>query len=108
MDGQKVGKREDSKPGISRRSFLKLSKNVLVGIGAGGALTHIVWIKKGLAAYPVSEGYLVVDIKKCQGCVSCMLACSLVHEGVENLSLARIQVLQNSFDNWLKPVRKGP
>jgi protein NrfC len=26
-----------------------------------------------------------------------MLACSLVHEGVESLSLSRIQVLQNSF-----------
>jgi protein NrfC len=29
-----------------------------------------------------------------------MLACSLVHEGVENLSLARIQVLQDPFEKW--------
>jgi protein NrfC len=29
-----------------------------------------------------------------------MLACSLVHEGVENPSLSRIQVLQNSFLGW--------
>jgi len=100
MDEPRVRKNEKSEGGISRRNFLKLSKDVLVGIGAGGALTHIVWVKKGLAAFPVSEGYLVVDIKKCQGCVSCMLACSLVHHGVENLSLARIQVLQNSFDGW--------
>jgi protein NrfC len=49
---------------------------------------------------PISEGYLLVDTSKCQGCVSCMLACSLVHEGVESLSLSRIQVLQNSFLNW--------
>jgi protein NrfC len=100
MDEKENRKRENSNPGISRRTFLKSSKDVLVAIGASGALTHIVWAKKGLAAYPASEGYLVVDVKKCQGCVSCMLACSLVHEGVENLSLARIQILQNSFENW--------
>ena len=29
-----------------------------------------------------------------------MLACSLVNEGVENLSLSRIQVIQNSFEKW--------
>ncbi len=100
MDERRIRDEQNTEGGISRRSFLRLSKDVLIGIGAGGALTHIVWAKKGLAAFPVSEGYLVVDIKKCQGCVSCMLACSLVHEGVENLSLARIQVLQNSFDGW--------
>ena len=32
--------------------------------------------------------------------MSCMLACSLVNEGVENLSLSRIQVIQNSFEKW--------
>lgn len=85
---------------ISRRHFLKLSKDMVVGIGAGGVLTNILWVNKGIAAIPVSEGYLLVDIKKCQGCVSCMLACSLVHEGAENLSLSRIQVVQNSFQKW--------
>lgn len=85
---------------LTRRGFLKLSKDVLLGIGAGGALTHIVWPDKGLAAIPASEGYLLVDIKKCQGCVSCMLSCSLVHEGEVNLSLSRIQILQNSFKGW--------
>jgi len=29
---------------------------------------------------PLSEGYLIVDSKKCAGCIACMLACSLVHE----------------------------
>ena len=46
---------------------------------------------------PPADGYLLVDIEKCQGCTSCMLACSLVHEGVESLSLSRIQILQDSF-----------
>jgi protein NrfC len=46
---------------------------------------------------PPADGYLLVDIEKCQGCASCMLACSLIHEGVESLSLSRIQIVQNSF-----------
>jgi protein NrfC len=91
---------KDKKSGLSRRSFLKLTKDMMIGIGAGGVLTHIVWVKQGMAAIPVSEGYLLVDIKKCQGCASCMLACSLIHEGVESLSLSRIQVMQNSFESF--------
>ena len=49
---------------------------------------------------PSVQGYIVIDPKKCQGCMSCMLACSLVHEGEENLYLSRIQVLQNSFEKF--------
>ena len=29
-----------------------------------------------------------------------MLACSLIHEGVEGLSLSRIQIMQNSFESF--------
>jgi protein NrfC len=82
---QKKGKTE-----ISRRDFLKLTGTIIVGAGLGSCVYVI----------PVSGGYILVDPKKCQGCVSCMLACSLVHEGVENLSLSRIQVMQNSFEKW--------
>jgi protein NrfC len=49
---------------------------------------------------PPADGYLLVDVAKCQGCLSCMLACSLIHEGVESLSLSRIQVMQNSFGSF--------
>jgi protein NrfC len=49
---------------------------------------------------PPADGYLLVDMEKCQGCASCMLACSLIHEGVESLSLSRIQVVQNSFASF--------
>ena len=49
---------------------------------------------------PPADGYLLVDIKKCQGCSSCMLACSLIHQGVESLSLSRIQIMQNSFASF--------
>jgi protein NrfC len=47
-----------------------------------------------------SKGYLLVDAKKCQGCLSCMIACSLVHEGDINISLSRIQVMQNPFESF--------
>ncbi len=54
-------------------------------------------VQEGLAP---SNGYLLVDTKKCQGCMTCMLACSLVHEGKENPLLSRIQVVQNSFSKF--------
>lgn len=82
---------------ISRRNFLKLTGSVVIGSGVS---SELVWLRDGLAAVPASDGYLLVDTKKCQGCLSCMLACSLVHEGTENLSLARIQILQNSFEKF--------
>jgi protein NrfC len=81
---------------IGRRDFLSLSRNLAVG----GVLAHVLWVDQAVAAIPASTGYLLVDTKKCQGCVSCMLACSLVHEGVASLSTARIQVLQNCFGKW--------
>lgn len=85
---------------ISRRNFLKLSGTVAIGLSAGVLFPNVIWLDDAIAAIPASEGYLLVDTKKCQGCMSCMLACSLVHEGVENLSLARIQVIQDSFRKW--------
>jgi protein NrfC len=51
----------------------------------------------GCKDLPASEGYLVVDSKKCAGCTTCMLACSMVHEKKANLSLARIQIVQTAF-----------
>jgi len=70
-----------------------------LAIGAG-VLPNLIWLDDAIAAIPASEGYLLVDTKKCQGCLSCMLACSLVHEGKENPSFARIRILQNSFGKF--------
>ncbi|OGO17689.1 MAG: hypothetical protein A2Z02_07245 [Chloroflexi bacterium RBG_16_48_7] len=56
-------------------------------------------------AMPLSEGYLIVDSKKCQGCQSCMMICSLVHHGEVNLSWSRIQVMQDILVNWPEDVR---
>ncbi len=98
---------------VSRRHFLKVTGVVIVGAGAGVALMGCrdaadgdaaadagADSDSGVVAVPVSEGYLLVDIKKCQGCVTCMITCSLVHEGKVNLSASRIQILQNSFEKW--------
>jgi protein NrfC len=82
--------------GLSRRDFLKLSAGAVVG----GAVPRLTWLDNGLAAIPAAGGYLLVDTRKCQGCMTCMLACSLVHEGRENLSLSRIQVIQNPFGKF--------
>lgn len=96
--GNKKTKNQDQ--GLSRRDFMKLSKDMAIGAGAIALTPGLKWLDETTAAIPVSEGYLLVDTKKCQGCISCMLTCSLVHEGTVNLSLSRIQVLQNSFLGW--------
>lgn len=49
---------------------------------------------------PASRGYLLVDPKKCQGCLNCMAACSLVHHGEVNLSLSRIQVVHDHLGRF--------
>ena len=63
-------------------------------------IKEVVVEKEVAITYPLSEGYLVVDSKKCAGCETCMLACSLVHEGEENISLSRMQVVQNSYNRF--------
>jgi protein NrfC len=89
---------------ISRRDFLKCTGTVVLVVGSGGYVYGSSISKNseaplaGRPDIPPSDGYLLVDIEKCQGCASCMLACSLVHEGVESQSLSRIQIIQNSFE----------
>jgi len=106
MDGNKEKITPGAEAKVTRRYFLRIAGSVAIGVGVGGyagvkeSLPAILKLADGRSDIPVSGGYLLVDVKKCQGCMSCMLACSLVNEGVENLSLSRIQVIQNSFDKW--------
>jgi protein NrfC len=91
---------EDKAPKeISRRAFLGVGG---AGVGAivGGLLTKGFFLPDAVYALPASEGYLLIDTMKCGGCESCMLACSLVHEGRVNLSLSRIQINQNPFGKF--------
>lgn len=107
MDDHKDGKKINIGDGIGRRDFLKVSGTIAIGAGAAVADKARADDKKKLtisgdveADLPPSRGYILVDTKKCQGCVSCMLACSLAHEGRENLSLSRIQVIQDPFGKF--------
>ncbi|MDJ0912558.1 MAG: 4Fe-4S dicluster domain-containing protein [Desulfobacterales bacterium] len=91
---------------ISRRRFLKVTGTIIFVVGAGSYVPAKKSYSKPVTtdahrdAIPPSNGYLLVDIRKCQGCTSCMLACTLVHEGVENPSLSRIQIIQNPFKSF--------
>lgn len=92
---------------IGRRAFLGRTGSMAVA----GMLAPVVWAgdaTDGKMVITASDGYLIVDSKKCQGCVSCMLACSLVHEGKASLSAARIQVLQDSFKPWPEDISIEP
>lgn len=50
--------------------------------------------------YPRSKGYLLIDTKKCSGCMSCMMACSLAHDGAINLGKSRIQIMKNPWGTY--------
>jgi len=90
MNNEKI----ESSGKLTRRQFL-------VGTGALGAA---VLLPGKLLAIPNtmadSEGFLVVDLKKCQGCGTCMMACALAHSGTASYSLSRIQIQQDSFADW--------
>jgi protein NrfC len=95
--------------GIGRREFLK---GLGAGIVGGGLVVAGVFTatKTGIVSevgtkvkklsVSASEGYILVDTQKCASCQTCMLACSLVHEGVSNPSLSRIQIMHNTFGNF--------
>ncbi len=91
MRGKQKNSQMSRDRSINRRDFIKVTGAVIIVVGTGGC--KLFEFKK----IPPADGYLLVDIEKCQGCASCMLACSLIHEGVESLSLSRIQIMQNSF-----------
>lgn len=92
--------KDKEKKTYSRRRFLKTFSASITGLYVIGQVPGFLRSSDGIIAIPVSEGYLLVDTKKCSGCLSCMLACSLVHEGKENLSFSRIQIVQDSFGKF--------
>lgn len=86
--------------GLSRRQFVAGVGGVGVGAVLGGLLAQAFLLPDDVFAIPASEGYLLVDTKKCAGCTTCMMACSMTHHGESNLSLARIQVTQDPFGKF--------
>lgn len=90
-------KTEGAEKSYSRREFLTGVGGVGLGAVLGGFLVKGFLLPDEVYAIPASEGYLLVDTKKCAGCTSCMLACSMVHSGESNLSLSRIQITNDVF-----------
>jgi len=89
-----------AKAGVSRREFFTGVGGLGVGAVLGGALLKGILLPDEVLAIPASDGYILVDTKKCGGCESCMLMCSLVHEGTANVNLSRIQITQNPFGKF--------
>jgi len=96
----------ETKKDVSRREFIIGSGAIFAGFVVPGTVGNEALVDKpatveNLAPSAVppaaSASYLVVDSKKCSGCLSCMFACSTVHEGVASLSTSRIQITQNSL-----------
>ena len=106
-DKKTSNKEAPEKKKFSRRDFLVGGSTAL----AAGALAATTGIKTASAepvSYPVSKGYLVYDSKKCIGCTTCMLSCSMVHYGEQNLSLSRIQIIQDSFGKFPDDLQISP
>ena len=100
---------EDKKDETRKVSGKKYSRRHFVAGGgvmlAGGALSSYAAATPATAPakvsdYPPSTAYLVYDSRQCSGCQSCMLTCSLVHEGEASTSLARIQVSRSVLTRY--------
>ena len=86
---------------ITRRQFLRGTASLGLAAAFGGV---ILYPRDMMAAIPNSEGFLLVDLKKCQGCGTCMMACALAHTGVASYTLSRIQIEQDSFAKFPEDV----
>jgi protein NrfC len=96
VKNKKEAIKADGKDKFSRRKFVVGSGTALVGSAITACATASALGGTSAPAdkttYAQSTGYLVYDSRRCTGCQSCMLACSLVHEGETSASLSRIQV----------------
>jgi protein NrfC len=105
-------KETTQKKKYSRRDFLTIggaavaAQAIMVATPSGR--TKAVAAEADPVSYPESQGYLVYDSKKCIGCTTCMLTCSLVHYGEQNLSLSRIQIMQDSFGKFPNDLQMAP
>ena len=113
--GKKAENKEaTAKKQFSRRDFL-VTGGTIVAVDALIATTPAKAVA-GTAAppspagtdLPASKGYLVYDSKKCASCTTCMLSCSLVHYGVQSLTLSRIQIMQDSFGKFPDDIKMAP
>jgi protein NrfC len=116
-DKNKESDETTEKKRYSRRNFLVKSGTVAAvqglvaltpAIASATANPAAAPDKKEQVEYPASQGYLVYDSKKCAGCTTCMVSCSLAHYGVQSLSLSRIQMMQDSWGKFPYDVKMAP
>ena len=80
MNYQPDSKNKNSNDKISRRSFLKYTGTIIFVVGGGCYVPtdkgtgNPVKLDERRGGIPPSQGYLLDDIRKCQGCTSCMQA----------------------------------
>jgi protein NrfC len=91
---------EGTENGLSRREFVSGVGGIGLGAILGGLVVKGFILPEEVFAVPTSQGYLLVDTKKCAGCDTCMVSCSLVHTGRVNPSLSRIQITKNPFGGF--------
>jgi protein NrfC len=112
-DKKAINKEEvEVKKKLSRRDFI-VTGGTVVAVDALMSTTPAKAIASpppaaAEAPLPASTGYLIYDSKKCAGCTTCMLSCSLVHYGVQNLSRSRIQIMQDSWGKFPNDVKMAP
>jgi Fe-S-cluster-containing hydrogenase component 2 len=116
-------------PGISRRKFVKIASIGLACVGAGvipgKGVAGTTIDRAGLASKDPSV-YRIENIRrvvltegetactgnpertseKCTGCMSCMAACSLVHEGIVSSALSGIRVYHFTSEWALRETEK--
>ena len=116
MPGSKKPEKEvdAAKNKVSRRTFLATG-GAIVAVDAIVSSTRADAAAASPASpavasetYPASKGYILYDSRKCAGCTTCMLSCSLVHYGEQNLSLSRIQIMQDSFGKYPDDIVMAP
>jgi len=98
-----------AKKKYSRRDFLATGGVAVAAPAIIATATSTAGAAQNTGAnIPRSQGYIVFDSKKCIGCTTCMLACSLGHYGVQNLSRARIQIIQDSWGKFPNDLSVNP
>lgn len=92
---------------VTRRDFIAALGGVGVGAVLAAAGVSTFAITDDVYAVEASEGYLLVDTKKCGACETCMLSCSLAHCGHTNVNLSRLQLAKNPLGCFPNDVRQN-
>jgi len=96
MAGEKHTKKSKT---LSRRDFV-LAGGTAVAAAAAVRAPEAAASPADKNPHAASTAYLVYDSRRCSGCLSCMLACSLVHDGETSASQARIQVTRSVLTRY--------